>query len=315
MHTDLVHIPVVTIAMSLDETLTALADANKPLSRAALKALSGLNDADLALFWQNWQQIARDRRIAVARTLDELGEDNVDLDFQAVLLALLDDDDAYVRVQAIDGLWENDSPGLMQRLIGFLQDDSGDVRATAALNLSRFAYQAELEELTPAEAQQLLRALLAAVIDADQPLEVRRRAVEAAGYFAESGEAQAEIGRAYAHPEQMMRESAIVAMGRSMRPIWFPYIERELRSVSPAMRYEAARAVGELGEDGQAMISALLPLVDDEDNEIATAAIWALGQVGGSNAKRVLERVARSKDPDRRQAADEALEELSLSDL
>jgi HEAT repeat protein len=301
--------------MSFAETLNALSDPSKPLSRAALKELSGLSGDELTLFWQRWQQIALDRRVAVARTLDELGEDNIDLDFQAVLLALLNDNDPNVRVQAIDGLWENESPALMRRLIGFLNDESGEVRATAALSLSRFAYYAQVGELPPAETQLLLRALLAAVVDAEQALEVRRRAIEAVGYFAESGEAQTEIGRAYAHPEQMMRESALVAMGRSMRPTWFPYIERELRSISPAMRYEAARAVGELGEDGKTLLSALLPLVDDEDNEIATAAIWALGQVGGSSAKRVLERVARSKDPDRRQAADEALDEIGLGDL
>ncbi|NJM07001.1 HEAT repeat domain-containing protein [Candidatus Gracilibacteria bacterium] len=301
--------------MSLDETLQALSDPSKPLSRAALKELSGLEKADVALFWQKWQTLSLDRRVAVARTFDELAEDNVDLDFQAVLLALLDDSDPHVRVQAIDGLWENDSLQLMQRLIAFLNDESGEVRAIAALSLSRFAYRAEVGELTPAEAQMLCRALLDAIVDVEQPLEVRRRAIEAVGYFAQSSEAQTEIGRAYAHPEQMMRESAVAAMGRSMRPTWFPYIERELRSISPAMRYEAARAVGELGEEGRPLLSGLLPLVDDEDNEIATATIWALGQVGGSSAKRVLERVARSKDPDRRQAADEALEELSLSEL
>ncbi len=112
-----------------------------------------------------------------------------------------------------------------------------------------------------------------------------------------------------------MRESAVLAMGRSMRPTWHPYIERELKSPSPAMRYEAARAVGELGEDGQPFLAGLLPLVDDEDGEIATAAIWSLGQVGGPSAKRVLQRLARSKDNARRAAANEALEELSIAEL
>jgi HEAT repeat protein len=58
----------------------------------------------------------------------------------------------------------------------------------------------------------------------------------------------------------------------------------------------------------------LLPLVDDDDTEISLAAIWALGQVGGPSAKRLLERLVRVKDTTRRQAASEALEELSLED-
>jgi HEAT repeat protein len=155
-------------------------------------------------------------------------------------------------------------------------------------------------------------ALLAAATDPEQPLDVRRRAVEGLGYFANSKEAQAEVGRAYAHPELTVRESAILAMGRSMRPVWLPYIERELKSASPAMRYEAARAVGEMGEDGRALLPSLLPLVDDDDGEIATAAIWSLGQVGGPSAKRVLQRLARSKDDARRTAANAALEEIAI---
>jgi HEAT repeat protein len=62
-------------------------------------------------------------------------------------------------------------------------------------------------------------------------------------------------------------------------------------------------------------LPSLLPLVDDDDGEIATTAIWALGQVGGPSAKRVLQRIARSKDDARRTAANAALEELTISEV
>ncbi|MGQ9926978.1 MAG: HEAT repeat domain-containing protein [Chloroflexaceae bacterium] len=301
--------------MMFEEHLARLGDLERPLAYAELKALSDLGPEMLKVFWAAWREFPAERRLAIIRELDELAEDNVDLDFRPVFRACLSDPDAEVRAAAINGLWEDESLATMNRLIAMLDDEAGVARAAATLALARFAYLCQIGDLSAAEGARLLAVLLRIATDPEQPLEVRRRAVEALGYFAASREAQTEIGRAYAHSELAMRESALLAMGRSMRPTWFPYIERELKSPSPALRYEAARAVGELAEEGRPLLPALLPLVDDDDLEIALAAIWALGQVGGSSARRVLERLARSRDLSRRQAADEALAELSLDEL
>ncbi len=304
-----------SLSMEFREFLKSLSDNDNPIPRRSLKALSDLDTAQVREFWDVWRRLDSTRRIEIVHTMDELAEDNVDLDFRRVFEACLQDDHADVRASAIDGLWEDERIVTLHRLLDLLHDPSGNVRAMAAISLSRFAYRAEVDELPPEEGERIRTTLLAIMADMDQPLEVRRRALESASYFAESAEVQAEIGRAYAHDDQMMNESALVAMGRSMRPTWFPYIERELRSPSPAMRYEAARAVGELADEGQPLVQALLPLVDDDDHEVSLAAIWALGQTGGGHARRVLQRLARSKDEDRRQAAEEALEELGFDEL
>jgi HEAT repeat protein len=301
--------------MSFEAQLATLGDLAKPLAHAELKSLSNLGPAMLQAFWAAWREFPAERRLAIISELDTLAEDNVDLDFRPVFRACLSDADPDVRAAAVAGLWEDESERTMDRLITLLNDDAGLVRAAATVALAPFAYRAEVGELPQAAGQRILAALLGVATDPEQPLDVRRRAIEGLGYFAGSKEAQAEIGRAYAHSEVTMRESAVLAMGRSMRPTWFPYIERELKSPSPALRYEAARAVGELGEDGRPMLAALLPLVDDDDGEIAQAAIWSLGQVGGPSAKRVLERLARSKDEARRQAASDALEELTIDEF
>lgn len=301
--------------MRFEEQLALLGDLAQPLQHSELKALSALGPELLRVFWQGWASIPAERRVAIVQALDDLAEEHVEMDFRPVFRACMHDSEAEVRVAAIAGLWEDESERTMDRLIAMLDDAAGAVRSAAVLALAPFAYRAELGELAQPASQRVFAALLRVVADPEQPLEVRRRAVEALGYFAGSKEAQAELGRAYAHSELAMRESAILGMGRSLRPTWFPYIERELKSPSPALRYEAARAVGELGEDGRPMLASLLPLVDDDDSEIALASIWALGQIGGPNAKRLLERLARSKDPTRSQAARDALEELSLDGL
>lgn len=301
--------------MRFEEYLAQLGDLERPLSHADLKTLSDLGPETLKVFWVAWQRFPTERRLAILRELDELAEDNIDLNFRPIFRVCLNDADPDVRAAAVNGLWEDESESTLDRLIAMLDDEAGVARAAATIALARFAYLCQVGDLPAATGTRLLNVLLRAATDPEQPLEVRRRAVEALGYFANSPEAQAEIGRAYAHGDLAMRESALLAMGRSMRPTWFPYIERELRSVSPALRYEAARAVGEFAEEGRPLLPALLPLVDDEDTEIALAAIWALGQVGGPSARRVLERIARSRDETRRQAADEALAELSLDEL
>ena len=56
----------------------------------------------------------------------------------------------------------------------------------------------------------------------------------------------------------------------------------------------------------------MIRLVSDPDREVQTAAVGALGQIGGQRARRVLERCCRSEDDALRGAAEDALGELLL---
>lgn len=300
---------------ALEERLALLDNLDQPLSKRYLSGLSNLDSQQVSVFQQYWRVIFVERRVEIVRSMVTLAEDNVDLNFSPIFYACLDDPDATVRATAVDGLWEDESNQILQRLLQLTHDPASEVRIAAMINLGRFAYRAELGDLGYEDAQMLQTAMLRVCSDPMQPLEVQRRAVEGLGYFANSSEAQAEVERAYANSDQRMRESALVAMGRSMRGEWFSSIEQELHSSSPSMRYAAAQAVGEFGEEGQPLLGGLLPLIDDDDSEVAMAAIWALGQIGGNDARRVLQRLARSKDVSRRQAAYDALGELSLDEL
>jgi HEAT repeat protein len=285
------------------------------LAMRDLKPLSGLGSDEYNDFWPSWATITARRRAEIARSMVELAEDDIELDFDQALSWLLDDEDTEVRASAVEGLWEDNSPGLLRRLLKLLRADPAPaVRAGVAMSLSRFAYLAELDELEPADAKALRDGLLGLILDGRQPLDVRRRALESAGYFANTDEIQHQIELAYTSDEQLLRESALAAMGRSMLPRWLPTIARELESSSPALRYEAARAAGEMADDARQLLPKLTPLLNDGDSEVVLAAIWALGQIGGDTAKRVLQQVRKSEDETRRQAAADALEELSLGD-
>lgn len=302
--------------MSIASYIREVGSPNHHLAMRDLRPLSGLDFNRYDEFFPAWQSIQSQRRNEIVRAMVELSEDNVDLDFNTILYWLLDDTDAAVRVAAVEGLWENESPRMLRRLLEMIKNDpSVEVRTAVAISLSHFVYLSILQEVPEADGAALERVLTEIVLDPNQHLEVRRRALEAAGYFSGLNDAVAlEIERCYASDEQLLRESALVAMGRSMQERWLPTIQSALDHVSPALRYEAARAAGEMGEYGKPLVPRLVKLADDEDSEIALAAIWALGQVGGDAARRTLKRLCKHTDPTRSQAAEEALGELTLDE-
>jgi HEAT repeat protein len=301
--------------MEITDTLREIGDTKQPLQHRKLKELSNIAPGGRAALLKAWLQIEPTRRREISAALVTLGEDDVEFNFHELQLAALDDPDAEVRVSALGGLWELNSPTLLARMATLARSDpSGEVRAAAAMGLGRFMYLATIDELSERDAQTAHDALLAVAGDADQPMDARRRALESLGYVGGEEPVAALIERAYDAGDQLERESALVAMGRSMQERWLPRIGHELAALSPALRYEAARAMGEMSDVATPLLSRLLPLADDLDDEVSAAAIWALGQVGGPHAKRVLQRIARSKNDARRQAAADALDELTLGE-
>ncbi|MFN2286451.1 MAG: HEAT repeat domain-containing protein, partial [Anaerolineae bacterium] len=152
-------------------------------------------------------------------------------------------------------------------------------------------------------------ALLKAHNNLSEDLDVRRHAMEALAYTSLHG-APEMIEAAYAHPEEKMRISAVLAMGRSADKRWAKIAHQELFSPHPEMRYEATRACGELALPEA--VPALIELAEDVNADIQKMALWALGQIGGKQAQRTLERYRNSDNLTLRKAAHEALEELEF---
>jgi HEAT repeat protein len=107
-----------------------------------------------------------------------------------------------------------------------------------------------------------------------------------------------------------MRISAVFAMGRSADSRWAPQVKQELFSPNPEMRYEAARACGELQISDT--VTDLAELTEDVDPEVQEAALWALGQIGGDKAREILQRYCESECEATRVAAEAALDELEF---
>ncbi len=295
-----------TFANTLQDLAT-----NEQLHTGQLFIFSKMDQADLKTFQEIWPTIPASRRQEITQELVEISEINFEVDFEPVFLLGLGDADADVRANSISGLWENERPSLIVPFIHLLKTDEVPlVRATAASALGRFVYLNEIEEIEDAHVEPIKQALLETIHQPAEDVEVRRRAIEAIAYV-NNPQVTRIIESAYYDEDEKMQVSAIFGMGRSADTRWRPQVISELENSNSEIRFEAARACGEL-EAGDA-VPKLIELIDeDDDPQVKEVSIWALGRIGGQTAREALEICTNSDNEAIVLAAEEALEEIDL---
>ena len=284
------------------------------ITRGRLRIFTDLRDRDHRTFWPEWVTIPESARIRIITLMNEISEDNLELDFRTVMRWALDDSNAEVRRRAIDGLSEEEHPRIIPDLLDRLQHDSADdVRSQAAISLARFTAMIANDDLAEHTADTLTTTLKQVLATSRNHLDVYRRTLEALGSVADDA-ITASIAAAWQSDSLPLRESAVVAMGRSADERWLPTIRTALQHVSAAIRFEAATAAGEYGEDASTLVPLLTDLTREDDIEVATAAIWSLGQIGDERAIKALTQLSKSRDSAKRDAAVAALEEHAGND-
>jgi HEAT repeat protein len=262
-----------------------------------------------------WGGLPLEYRQKLLQQLVDVSETNFELDYRALAFMVLADDDAESRATAIDLLWEDETLELMDRLIDIAQwDESVQVRAGAAAALGRFILLGELGDLPERETVRAQDVVVNLLTDTDEDVEVRRRALEAIANCGHELVTEA-IEEAFDSDDPRMQASAVFAMGRTCDSRWNKFVLREISNPDPAVRYEAARASGEL--EIEEAVPHLARLAQGRDREIKEVAIWSLGEIGGSYALRVLGSLAdeaeKNDDEDLLEAIDEALGNASLA--
>ena len=299
--------------MSLDTCLIELEDEDAPLSYSNLIELSDLVSAEMPQFIRSWNQVSSERRAQVVERLVELAEENARLDFAIVLKLALADDDYDVQGKAIAGMWEGEDRTVIPLLLNILQSDAPPpVRASAAAALGKYSLLAQEDKILPKDAQLVQESLMSSLQDDGNTVEVRRRALEAVSPF-NTPRIHEYIRWAYGSGEQTLKGSSLYAMGKTQETAWLPAIIPELRSTDPSLRYEAVCACSELGEED--MVEHLIPLLEDDDTQVQMAAVSAMGNIGGTLAKRALRRCLRDADETLKEAVQEALDEMDIDEF
>ena len=295
----------------IEKTIVELGNSDKSLVNSRLAELSNLNSEELELFERSWASIEPKRRGQILHRLVELAEDNLELNFDSIFKYCLKDQDEEVRSKAIEGLWENEEASLIDPLINLLEQDSSEkVQAAAAIALGKFAMLAEYKKLRSCHISKIQKALLTAIGDKNKPVEVSRRALEAAAPIS-LPQVKTAIMDAYQSSNPRLRISSIYAMGKSCDPSWLPILQKELNNDDAEVRYEAAGACGELEEEEA--VPFLIKLVNDFDADVQMAAIQALGKIGNTQAKEYLKQCLDSDSEVVRQTAEQVLNELEAA--
>jgi HEAT repeat protein len=293
---------------TLSEILAHLADVLLPLSNTELGKLSDLSADEGKQFETVWSQMDTERKRDILSRLETLTEDNVELNFDRIYRNAIYDINDDVRREAVEGLWENCDPALIRPLLRLVQQDSAtEVRSAAATALGRFSLMAEHQKISTENRTRISQVLLSVIHNPDEPVTLRRRALEALAPLSLPEVIQA-IWEAYRREEPGIKTSSIYAMGRNCDMLWMPTILKEMENDDPEIRYEAATAAGELGESEA--VSRLIELTSDEDMEVKLAAVRALGKIGGQEAKQRLKALKNSKSQAIREASEVSMTEI-----
>ncbi len=301
--------------MSYRDIVREWEESSSPIRIASLPDFTGLTVEELADFIPGWQRLNAARKRRVLEDMIALAEDNVELDFDAIFLISLEDEDPGVRLLAIGGLWEYEQRDLAAKLIALLERDPDmAVRAEAALALGKFVLLAEMGSLPRRHAAMVEAALRNVLEHGQEPEPVLARALESAAINSSAAWVRQRMTEAYESDSHRLRISAIHAMGCSCDERWLPLLHRELGSDDSEARFEAALACGAIGE--RASVPYLAPLAQDDDAEVRSAAISSLGEIGGPQARETLAALLDADDQpeDIREAAREALMEVNFED-
>ncbi len=300
--------------LNFQNVLDHLLDSKKDIPAGHLAYYSDLDPKSLRLFLDVWSSVPQKRKLLLLDTLiSHLDEDTI-VSYEDIGRALLDDPDAEVRARALGLLAESDDPKLVDKLLKILQSDSDLApRIKAMILLGEFVLMGELEELDESRLRKIEDALIA-IIRSDENPSLRRAAVEAFGYSGRD-EAVAILESAYEREDPLWVASALRAMGRSHDNRWDDSVVSKLLDADPRVRFAAAEAAGELTieEAGPVMLKMLED--EEEDDNVTMAAIWALSQIGGDDARAyILNMLDNTEDEDAAEFLEDALENLDFNE-
>jgi HEAT repeat protein len=293
--------------------IAELMDGSRGFTRRSLQEYSDIPPAALEAVLEAWPNIKLDRKRTLLEGLRSLNESDTLVSFDDFARALLTDPEAEVRLRAIRLLDECDDVKLIPIFLKILAgDEDTETRAEAASSLGKYIELGELEEL-PAKTQRQVEDALLEKANSEDSLIVRRNSLEALGYSSRP-EVITLIESAYHRSNPDWQASALFAMGRSYHERWEEQVLSSLLDESPIVRLAAVEAAGELALTSARTILFQV-LEEEEEDEITSATIWSLSQVGGEDVRVYLENlIDLAEDDEQSEFLQEALDNLVFTE-
>jgi len=269
-----------------ETTLKALGDETSGFSERYLNHFTDLTPANLSALMALWPTLSKKRRHNLLQRLNERYTEDTLLSFDVLAAALLSDPDEVTRLQALRLLAETEDIRLIPTLVKISENDSGDdARRAAIVLLGNYIRLDALEEIPEERVKPAQEALLRIYATASPALQ--RAALEVLGYL-HNKEISGFITSALQKRDPDWLTSALTAIARSANAQWAEEVLAHLDNAHPAIRRAAIVASGELG-----LSAARQPLLDlleeEDDDEIALAAVWSLSLIGGEGVLEMLE--------------------------
>ncbi|MEX2377165.1 MAG: HEAT repeat domain-containing protein [Dehalococcoidia bacterium] len=295
--------------MGVTEFLEQLPENNDaPLSFAAIAELSSITAEEADELARSWDEWPGERVRELLERLAGMAQDDTRLEFETVFKAALTLPDPYVRRLAVTGLEESADRTLSATFADMVQaDPDEDVRARTAQTMSTLCALAVEGWLHSRDADRLFESLFNVLQKPDEAHVVKCRALESVAVFG-GDRVSGFIQWAFDEGDLTLRQSALIAMGRTCDPRWMSAILEDLDHVNAGVRFEATRALGEVG--GEDAAPHLAGPLDDQDLDVQIATVAALERLGGDDAKRQLKQATRGPEPAVAEAAKQALQTL-----
>ena len=298
---------------SFQKVIAELMEGGDDISRTSLNSFSDIDPASLQALQEAWPRIPASRKRKLLEGLESISEEDTLVSFDDFARSLLTDPDPEVRTRAIRLLDESDDIKLIPPFIKILNEDQ-DVgpRAEAATALGRFVELGELDEI-PDEPRRRVEDSLLEKARSDDQLIVRRNALEALG-FSSRPEVITLIESSFRRENPEWQASALFAMGRSFDERWEESILSRMMDVNSLVRLAAVEAAGEL-RLASARTSLFRVLEEEEEDDIASAAIWSLSQIGGEDARLYIENLLDlAEEEEDIKFLEEALDNIEFTD-
>jgi HEAT repeat protein len=300
--------------LSFQNVLDHLSESKKDIPQSHLKFYSDLDPTSLKLFLDMWLRVQPTRKLVLLdQLLSHLDSDTI-VSYEEIGRALLNDPDGEVRAHAIRLLVESDDPKLAGKLVDILLHDSElSPRMEAVQLLGEFVLLGELDKVNESLQRKMEDALIT-VVRSEEDSTLRKRALEALS-FSSRTEIAALIESAFERVDPAWIASALRAMGRSHDERWNGNVISMLLDEDPIIKFAAVEAAGQLTIEESVPI--LLQIVDDEEEpeEVATACIWALSQIGGDDARTYLVALLdQTEDEELAEFLEDAIENLNFTE-